>query len=223
MSVAPALDRVVLIAPISSPLRATVRTLRRCHEKPTRESSWRSTVWPRIIRFRRPSTMREASLLPRSTKLGPSHASKLKARPGGGTGDVLPVGSAPPGATLLGRTVLVSSLVDLMDVIPCPHRHGNITALDEGQVQSRWVSEQFGRKVIKEWNAINTGSFDSKATPVGHPDRFATPVAGDGDAQRDLAMSLVQEIGFDAFDAGNLEQSWRQQPGTPVFCTDFIE
>lgn len=102
-----------------------------------------------------------------------------------------------------------------------PHRDGNIAAVDEGQVQSLWVSEQFGRKVNKAWNAINTGSFDSKEAPVGHPDRLAIPVASDSDAQRALVMSLVEETGFDAFDAGQLEQSWRQQPGTPVYCTDF--
>lgn len=104
-----------------------------------------------------------------------------------------------------------------------PHRDGNIAAVDEGQVQSLWVSEQYGRRVIKAWNAIYTGSFDSKATPVGHPDRIAIAVAGDSDAQRALAMSLVEETGFDAFDAGHLDQSWRQQPGTPVYCTDFTK
>lgn len=102
-----------------------------------------------------------------------------------------------------------------------PHRDGNIAAVDEGQVQSLWVSEQYGRSVIKAWNAIYTGSFDTNATPKGHPNRIAIPVAGDSDAQRALAMSLVEETGFDAFDAGNLEQSWRQQPGSPAFCTDF--
>lgn len=104
-----------------------------------------------------------------------------------------------------------------------PHRDGNIAAVDEGQVQSLWVSEQYGRGVVKAWNAINTGSFDSKATPAGHPDRIAIAVAGDNEAQRTLAMALVEETGFDAFDAGNLEQSWRQQPGTPVYCTDFTK
>ena len=104
-----------------------------------------------------------------------------------------------------------------------PHRDGNIDAVDRGQIESLWVSEQFGRKVTKAWNAINTGSFDSKAMPAGDPARIAIPVAGDDDAQRALAMSLVEETGFDAFDAGLLEDSWRQQPGTPVYCTDHTK
>jgi predicted dinucleotide-binding enzyme len=104
-----------------------------------------------------------------------------------------------------------------------PHRDGNIDAVDRGQVESLWVSEQFGRKVTKAWNAIYTGSFDSKATPPGHPERVAIAVAGDDDAHRAVAMSLVEETGFDAFDAGPLANSWRQQPGTPVYCTDHTK
>lgn len=104
-----------------------------------------------------------------------------------------------------------------------PHRDGNIDAVDRGQVESLWVSEQFGRKVTKAWNAIFTGSFDSKALPPGHPERIAIAVAGDNEAHRAVAMSLVDETGFDPFDAGLLENSWRQQPGAPVYCTDHTK
>ncbi|HEV7595938.1 MAG TPA: hypothetical protein VGO33_13155 [Gemmatimonadaceae bacterium] len=34
-------------------------------------------------------------------------------------------------------------------------------------------------------------------------------------------MQLVEELGFDAIDAGGLDDSWGQQPGTPVYGTDF--
>jgi hypothetical protein len=34
-------------------------------------------------------------------------------------------------------------------------------------------------------------------------------------------MSLVEETGFDAYDAGPLAESWRQQPGAPCYCTDI--
>ena len=32
---------------------------------------------------------------------------------------------------------------------------------------------------------------------------------------------LLDELGFDAVDGGGLDESWRQQPGTPVYGTDF--
>ena len=34
-------------------------------------------------------------------------------------------------------------------------------------------------------------------------------------------MKLVNDIGFEPVDAGGLDESWRQQPGTPVYATDF--
>jgi hypothetical protein len=34
-------------------------------------------------------------------------------------------------------------------------------------------------------------------------------------------MRLVEDLGFDAIDAGSLDESWRQQPGTPAYAHDF--
>jgi predicted dinucleotide-binding enzyme len=34
-------------------------------------------------------------------------------------------------------------------------------------------------------------------------------------------MRLVDELGFDPVDAGTIDESWRQQPGTPVYGTDL--
>ena len=34
-------------------------------------------------------------------------------------------------------------------------------------------------------------------------------------------MALVNDTGLDAFDAGFLADSWRQQPGAPAYCTDL--
>jgi hypothetical protein len=34
-------------------------------------------------------------------------------------------------------------------------------------------------------------------------------------------MGLVDDTGFDPFDAGVIADSWRQQPGTPAYCTEL--
>jgi hypothetical protein len=34
-------------------------------------------------------------------------------------------------------------------------------------------------------------------------------------------MQLVDDTGFDPFDAGVIADSWRQQPGTPAYCTEL--
>lgn len=31
----------------------------------------------------------------------------------------------------------------------------------------------------------------------------------------------MNQMGFDGLDAGSLAESWRQQPGTPVYTTDL--
>ena len=47
------------------------------------------------------------------------------------------------------------------------------------------------------------------------------PVAGDDVAAKAVVLKLVEALGFDAVDAGGLDESWRQQPGTPVYGTDL--
>ena len=34
-------------------------------------------------------------------------------------------------------------------------------------------------------------------------------------------MRLLDELGFDPVDAGGLDDSWRQQPGTPVYDAEY--
>jgi 8-hydroxy-5-deazaflavin:NADPH oxidoreductase len=33
-------------------------------------------------------------------------------------------------------------------------------------------------------------------------------------------LGLIDELGFDPVDGGSLDESWRQEPGTPVYGTD---
>ena len=51
--------------------------------------------------------------------------------------------------------------------------------------------------------------------------RIALPVAGDDERSRAIVLKLVDELGFGGVDAGGLDESWRQQPGTPVYAADF--
>jgi predicted dinucleotide-binding enzyme len=102
-----------------------------------------------------------------------------------------------------------------------PRRDGSIRAVEEGLPESVWVSEEYGRPVAKAWNSITWQSFASKNAPKGAPDRIALPVSADSQSDLDLAIALVEETGFDGYDAGGLADSWRQQPGAPAYCTDL--
>ena len=102
-----------------------------------------------------------------------------------------------------------------------PSRDGSIPALDEGQVESAWVSDQLQRPVVKAFNNIYFQSLLDKGTPKGTTGRTALPVAGGSPAARAKVMRLVDELGFDPVDAGSIDESWRQQPGTPGYTKDF--
>lgn len=131
----------------------------------------------------------------------------------------VPLHRLPQLAPLL--TALPSGTVVIDTSNYYPQRDGRIEAIEAGQVESLWVAEQLGRPVVKAWNAIGSPSFAAKGQPAGSPDRIAIPVAADDDHHRAVGMALVEATGFDVFDAGPLTQSWRQQPGTPCYCTDL--
>lgn len=99
-------------------------------------------------------------------------------------------------------------------------RDGRIEAIEAGMPESAWVTEQLGRPVIKAFNNIYAQHLRDHGRPAGAPDRIALPVAGDDAPAKSTVMRLVDELGFDPVDAGSLQESWRQQPGSPVYATD---
>lgn len=102
-----------------------------------------------------------------------------------------------------------------------PGRDGRIEAIEAGTPESRWVERILGRPVIKAFNNIYAQHLLELGREAGTPGRIALPVAGDDVAAKAAVMRLVDELGFDAVDAGGLDESWRQQPGTPVYCADL--
>jgi predicted dinucleotide-binding enzyme len=100
-------------------------------------------------------------------------------------------------------------------------RDGKIEGIENGVLESRWVEQQLGHPVIKVFNNIYAEHLDKRGKPAGTPGRIALPVAGNDAKARRTVMELVNDMGFDAVDAGGLDESWRQQPGTPVYATDL--
>jgi 8-hydroxy-5-deazaflavin:NADPH oxidoreductase len=100
-------------------------------------------------------------------------------------------------------------------------RDGRIEGIEAGLTESRWVAQQLNRPVIKAFNNIYAEHLLELGKPKGTPGRIALPVAGDDPAAKDIVLKLVNELGFEGVDAGTLDESWRQQPATPVYCKDF--
>jgi predicted dinucleotide-binding enzyme len=100
-------------------------------------------------------------------------------------------------------------------------RDGRIDAIEDGTTESRWVSQQLGRPVVKAFNNIYARHLLERGKPRGAPRRIALPVAGDDRRAKEIVIRLLDQLGFDGVDAVGLDDSWRQQPGTPVYGTDL--
>jgi 8-hydroxy-5-deazaflavin:NADPH oxidoreductase len=100
-------------------------------------------------------------------------------------------------------------------------RDGRIEPIEAGLPESKWVAQQLGRPVIKAFNNIYAKHLLELGRRKDTPDRIALPVAGDDEAAKAIVLRLIDDLGFDPVDAGGLDDSWRQQPGTPVYTKDF--
>ena len=102
-----------------------------------------------------------------------------------------------------------------------PSRDGENADIENGLTDSEWVAKVIGHSVVKVFNNILAYSLASKTLPAGNANRVALSVAGDDLKEKQLVMHLIDEIVFDAIDAGPLATSWRQQPGEPTYCQDL--
>jgi predicted dinucleotide-binding enzyme len=100
-------------------------------------------------------------------------------------------------------------------------RDGRIAEIEDGLPESAWVARQIGHSVVKAFNSIYAQHLADLGKETGSPGRIALPVAGDDQAMKANVLTLVESLGFDALDAGPIAKSWRQQPGTPAYCTDL--
>ncbi|MBO4210130.1 NAD(P)-binding domain-containing protein [Micromonospora echinofusca] len=101
-------------------------------------------------------------------------------------------------------------------------RDGEIPEVADRSISSsRWVAGHLsGARVVKAFNNIQAQHLLEQGRPAGTGNRIALPVAGDDEQAKRMVMDLVDELGFDPVDAGTLDESWRQQPDTPVYGTD---
>ncbi len=101
-----------------------------------------------------------------------------------------------------------------------PFRDGRIDELEHGLTESVWVERQIGRPVVKVLNTIPSKALMAAGRPAGSRDRVALPISGDNPKAKEVVAQLIDRIGFDSVEAGTITESWRQQPGSPVYCTN---
>jgi predicted dinucleotide-binding enzyme len=117
-----------------------------------------------------------------------------------------------PVAPLAGKTVIDTGNY-------YPGRDGEIAALKDGTTtESRLLQGHLpDAHVVKAFNNIFFRHLAALARPKGSPDRTALPIAGDDPAAVAHATELLDLLGYDALAYGTLADSWRSQPGTPVY------
>ena len=71
--------------------------------------------------------------------------------------------------------------------------------------------------MVKAFNNINYLDLGTLGVPAGTPGRLALPVAGDDPEARETVVALIDELGFDAVDAGPLSESWRFEKDHPAY------
>ncbi|MDQ3417050.1 MAG: NAD(P)-binding domain-containing protein [Actinomycetota bacterium] len=145
----------------------------------------------------------------------------------------VPIGEVAAGAALVVVAVPEGRVPDLPDDVLAgaaadvvvidtgnyyPQRDGRLSGIeDDGVTESRWVERQLSHPVVKGFDNVYAANLIEAARPADVTDRMAVPIAADDPAAKQIVSDLVDQLGFDPVDAGGLDDSWRQQPGTPAY------
>ena len=123
-----------------------------------------------------------------------------------------------PATALAGKTVLDTGNY-------YPQRDGQIAALDTRSLtESQYLAQHIpGARVVKVFNNIFYRHLQNLARPAEAADRTYLPVAADNSGAKISVVAFLDSIGYGAVDDGSLAESWRQQPGTPVYGTPYGE
>ena len=101
-----------------------------------------------------------------------------------------------------------------------PERDGRLELLDTNALTtSELVAQHLPRvRLVKAFNAITAADMERDGLPGAVDGRRALPVAGDDAAAKREICALHDALGFDTVDVGTLSESWRCEPGTPIYC-----
>jgi 8-hydroxy-5-deazaflavin:NADPH oxidoreductase len=104
-----------------------------------------------------------------------------------------------------------------------PQRDGQIAELDRGPATSSELIQRHlaGAQVVKAFNNIYYRHLLALARPADAGDRSFLPIAGDDAGAKAQVLRFLDAIGYGTVDAGPLAESWRQEPGTPVYGAPY--
>ena len=100
-------------------------------------------------------------------------------------------------------------------------RNEHIEGLGNGKIESLWFSNIINRPVIKAFNTLLAYSLAELGKDKREEGRLAMQVAGDDEEEKKIVMNLIDECGFDSYDVGTLNESWKMQPSSAGYCCDY--
>jgi hypothetical protein len=101
-----------------------------------------------------------------------------------------------------------------------PQRDGHFEELDTDRTTSSELLQAHlpGARVVKAFNAILWSRLRDDGRPAGDSERVGIPISGDDEDAKRTVAELIDQIGFDAVDAGTLAEGGRKhQPGSPAY------
>jgi hypothetical protein len=104
-----------------------------------------------------------------------------------------------------------------------PQRDGSFAELDDGRTtSSELLQEHLRARVVKAFNSVNWVRLRDESRPADDPNRIGVPISGDDPEAKSVVADLIDQIGFDAVDAGSLGDGGRKhQPGTSIYGADL--
>jgi predicted dinucleotide-binding enzyme len=165
-----------------------------------------------LISSRHPEELRSlAQSLGPKARVGTPHEAAL-------FGDVV-LESVPYGALpQIGRDLKaeLAGKIVLDTANPYPQRDGDM-ALEARRVGTGVASVRYlpGVRLVRAFNAINSGDLASEAHRAGEP--IAIPLAGDDPEALAVAQRLVKDAGFEPVVVGPLSRAREFDVGTPVY------
>jgi predicted dinucleotide-binding enzyme len=91
-------------------------------------------------------------------------------------------------------------------------RDGHFEELDSDRTTSSELLQAHlsGARVVKAFNAIVWTRLRDDGRPSGDSERIGIPISGDDDESKQTVIQLIDQIGFDAADAGTLAVGGRK-------------
>jgi predicted dinucleotide-binding enzyme len=112
-------------------------------------------------------------------------------------------------------------VIDMMNYYPV--RDGQIAVLDTGEMtSSEMVQRHLSRsKIVKALHNQDAPHLLINARLSEKFGRTTLPVSGDDAEAKRTVFSFLEKIGYDAIDSGSLAESWRVEPGSPIYVWPY--